>query len=604
MTDIKKILKDTNDAIAKIADEKRQRQMDGDRKDLVTQINATIGPLLIPYLQQMVENTKGHKGDMQEMMAAVMSDLRRGIKESLAGLKLDGLTADIKIPEIKIPEIKVPEIKVPAPQVTVNFDTSKIHIAPPVMPAEMKVTGEVSLKGVDMNHPLSVQLRDADGKPMKLFENLTTLIGGSGGQGKSDFFTIKGFSQSAFSVPVNSEGEVKVAGTFTAGAPASTYVIPGNAEGVIYNSDNPLPVTITSGATATSASNIVDSSGVAYSGSNPVPVVITSGASATSASNIVDSSGVAYSGSNPVPVTGTVTVSGVTNTIGATALNGDGTTRDSWSVSGVVASIQAALVDSSNVQYSGSNPVPMTLAVSNQTSTLNAVIVDSSGIGFNGTNPIPVRMVTGAFGTLGSNIIDSSGIAYSGSNPVPFTLAVSNASSTINAVIVDSSGVGYNGANPVPVVVSGALATSAAVLTRQTNPTAVAADYVPLPADDLGRQLTRPLQVRDLMATAYVSVATGTETTLLAAAAGVYHDLVWVLCSNTSTAAVGIDLRAVTGGGIVAHLEIPANSTVGLSATVGYPVAISDETGNNWTVDLPDITGTTVHISGLFTKEI
>jgi hypothetical protein len=60
----------------------------------------------------------------------------------------------------------------------------------------------------------------------------------------------------------------------------------------------------------------------------------------------------------------------------------------------------------------------------------------------------------------------------------------------------------------------------------------------------------------------------------------------------------------VLAGNIVAHYEIPANSTVGFSGAVGYPIATSDESGNAWTVDLPDITGTTVYVSALFTKEI
>lgn len=618
----KDILKKTNDAIAKIAEERRQKQLEGDRKDLVNQINATIGPLLMPYLSQMVENTKMHKGEMQEMMAAVMSDLRAGIKDSLSNLKIDGISADIKIPEINIPEIKVPEVKVPAPQVTVNFDTSKIRIAPPVMPAEMKVTGEVSLKGVDLRHPLPVQLRDEEGKIVKLFENLTTLIGGgSGGQGKSDFFTIKAFMQSAFSVPVNADGQVPVSGSFTASAAASTYVIPGNAEGVIYNSDNPLPVTITSGASATSAANIVDSSGVAYSGSNPVPVVITSGASATSASNIVDSSGVAYSGSNPVPVItqplNAFGADGLSNEVVRTGLGlSNGSTWDrarntsgegnalriqmatdsvaSVYITGASSSLAANIVDSSGIAYSGSNPVPMTLAVSNASSTMNAVLVDSGGVGFNGTNPVPVRMVSGSFGTVGSNIVNSSGIAYSGSNPVPITGNV-NVNGSLNSTI-----------NVGPVVADAIDDGSAPVqmggMARTANPTAVAGgDVVKFSADKLGRQLNRPVQVRDLITTAYVSVANGTETTFKAASAGEFLDLVYIMGSNSSDAAVIVDIRAVTAGNILMSLAIPANGTAGVSLSVPFP---QSEGGNNWTADLPDITGTTVYLSGLFSREV
>ena len=53
---------------------------------------------------------------------------------------------------------------------------------------------------------------------------------------------------------------------------------------------------------------------------------------------------------------------------------------------------------------------------------------------------------------------------------------------------------------------------------RQTNPAAVAdAAVVTASFDDLGRQVITPYQVRDLVSTAFVALANGTETTLLAA---------------------------------------------------------------------------------------
>lgn len=226
----------------------------------------------------------------------------------------------------------------------------------------------------------------------------------------------------------------------------------------------------------------------------------------TIAANTVDSTGVVYSGSNPFPITGSVAVSGVTGSIGATILNGEGLARDSWVVSSVTASTQSAIIDSSGVQYSGSNPIPNT----------------------------------------------------------PYIVA------------------------------------------RTTNPTPVGdGNKVSVISDDIGRAVTKPLQVRDLIATAYASFSTGTEATLLAATAGAYNDLIWILASNNSTAAVGIDIRAVTAGSILMHLEIPANSTTGI-VTPAVPLfgARSDASGNAWTVDLPDVTGTTVYVSALFSQEV
>ncbi len=273
---------------------------------------------------------------------------------------------------------------------------------------------------------------------------------------------------------------------------------------------------------------------------------------------------------------------------------------------------------------SSSDPLPVTLATKLDYTNDTISTLQLSGA-------IDSVYITGASGTLASNIVDSSGIAYSGSNPVPMTLAVSNATSTINATLVDSAGA-YRGTLPVAVVAGSAAIGSVTVngstnsviavgptlhgvadigsapqkvggIVMQANPTAeVGGDVTNFRADDIGRQITRPMQVRDLIATAYVSVANGTETTLLAAGgAGVFHDLIKVVLSNNSTAAVGVNIRAVTGGNIVFHYEIPANGVVGESLAVPWP---QDATNNNWTIDLPDITGTTVTASALFTKEV
>lgn len=220
--------------------------------------------------------------------------------------------------------------------------------------------------------------------------------------------------------------------------------------------------------------------------------------------------------------------------------------------------------------------------------------------------------ITGASGTLAANIIDSTGVAYSGSNPLPVTAPdtvtmnqVSGASYSVAATIVGSSGttavvgdiasdVADTEGNPVK---TGGVA-------RQANPTAVAAgDRVSFSADDLGRQITRPVQVRDLTITAYASLTNGTETTLLSASAGSFHDLIYVMAANNSDAAATVDIRPVTAGNVVMSIQVPANGTAGVALPVPFPQSASD-TGNNWTADMGDITGTTIYLSALFTREV
>jgi mannose/fructose/N-acetylgalactosamine-specific phosphotransferase system component IIB len=164
---------------------------------------------------------------------------------------------------------------------------------------------------------------------------------------------------------------------------------------------------------------------------------------------------------------------------------------------------------------------------------------------------------------------------------------------TGTTAIVGDVAPGSANVNSPPVRIGGVV--------TQTNPTAIADGNIGnFRMDDLGRQITRPVQVRDLIATAYVSVTNGTETTLKAGVAGAYLDCIMLVGSNASDAAVSVDIRAVTAGNIVHTLRIPANGTAGWAPSVPWP---QDETGNNWTVDGPDETGRTLTFSALFSKE-
>lgn len=637
------------DLIQKIQNKQWQ---DGQAKDLMSSIQKEQTGALKPVLEEMAKTMAGK-------MAEEFTNAAKQIKVD---------SPAINMPEMKMPEmppIEMPEIKVPQPKVTVNVPD--ISVPPMKWPdGNMPIEGWVQLMGVDLRHPLPVQLRDAEGKPVSL-NAISQVIGGGG---KADFFTIKGFNQSAFSEILNPDGRVKVEpfAVSISGITNSIAAALVDADGVSYNGSNPLPVSATmtlslatnqgdtegrtlrvvhagdtglttnitqvggnavvvgtgyqdnalrvvhatdaivsvrvDSSSASTAASLIDSSGVQYSGSNPVPVNWVSGVGngGTTVSYIVDSGGVGYNGSNPFPFT--LAASHATNTM------------------------NAVLVDSGGIGYNGSNPIPTTLAVSNATSSLNARVIDSGGIGYDGSNPFPVRFVTGSYGTSAVNIVDSSGVAYEGANPFP----IMQAGGTVNslaATLIDSSGIGYSGSNPLPITgnvnVNGSLNSVIVVgttlhhspddgdapqkmggIAMTANPTAVdAGDRVAFRADDLGRQLVRNVQVRDLIATAYVSKLTGstfgTETTLFASGSGLFADLVMITASNDSTAAITMDLRASTGGTVCHSIVIPAGGMNGWTPTVPYPAPFVDHT---WTIDLPDVTGTNVYVSALFSKEV
>ena len=144
---------------------------------------------------------------------------------------------------------------------------------------------------------------------------------------------------------------------------------------------------------------------------------------------------------------------------------------------------------------------------------------------------------------------------------------------------------------------------SAGAIARTTNPTAVAdgAD-VSASFDKVGRQLVWPFQVRDLIATASALLSTGTETTLLAAgAAGVFHDLLEITASNNSTVAQVVSIRDATAAGVVRTITAEANKSVSMR----FPVPVIQNTAAAiWTVDMDDVTGTTITIDAIFIKNV
>lgn len=135
---------------------------------------------------------------------------------------------------------------------------------------------------------------------------------------------------------------------------------------------------------------------------------------------------------------------------------------------------------------------------------------------------------------------------------------------------------------------------------RTANPTAVAnVTRVAASFDDVGRQLTRPYQARDLINTAYASLTAGTKTSLIAGVSGSFLDLCQITCANNSNAATIVTLTDEST--IVRSISVPADGVTHLNFQI--PLKQS-ATGVAWYVDLPDITGTTIEVTAEFTQEV
>ena len=689
-------LQQTKDALDKAIDQRKLTQA------IIKSLGPSIVETLQPVLQQLADNSRITKEDILAALASIEIPIPKvdvpqaEVKVTIPEIKVPEPKVtvnvpEIRMPEVKIPEIKIPPIKVPTPEVTVNVPPF------PKIPDlkwpddEMPVRGWVQLMGVDLNHPLPVQLRDAKGNPVSLFENLTQIVSGGGGGG-FQYITVKDIQRSGVSIISDTEGALKVTGglsvsgfsssvgasilngdgnsldprdrnwTITETVPISAgstldvkqlsgsidsvnivspinqgdaatavrVVIAGNSDVSVTATQtgtwNIGTVTTVTGVTNSLAASIVDSTGIQYSGSNPLPItgtVTVANSNNTLAVNVVDSTGIAFEGANAFPitiVTGTnVTVA--TANVDSTGIQFSGSNPFPITLAtGSSVSVAATIIDSTGIGYSGSNPIPINLVSQSLASSASA-LVDSTGIQYSGSNPVPITWVSGAGATVGAANIDSTGIQYSGSNPFPIYVA-GTATATTSVNVVDSGGIVYSGSNPVPItIVSGALTSVISVgdtlhdavdigaaplktggVAMQTNPTAVAdGDRVNFRGDDLGRQLVRPFQARDLTLTAYATLSNGTETTLLSASAGSYHDLIYIMCANTSNAAVQVDVRAVTAGNIVMTIVAPASGTAGVAAPL--PIKSAD-TGNNWTVDMPDYTNTSVYVTAEFIREV
>lgn len=609
MADIKKILQETLEKAKKTkADEDsiRQQKNDSDR----TAILKNVG------------------GDLSKALGQMMPDLIKSAQISEETIKKALSEAiQVNMPGIELPQINIPDIQIDTTQLNaiaeriekavanLNLKEPKVTYTPQSI--QFPERFNVSLPDVDRLKPMPVMMMDDKGRP---FNFPQSNIGG----GKADFLTIKDIKNSTGGSIIDNDGFVKVTGSVSVSATNnSTQAI--DSSGNPYSTANPLPVTFT-GAAGTSVS-IVNSDGAYYNSDNPLPVTFSAASVqpisqvsghewSTVVNTIFGTTGTnVFNPDNRLKVELPTGSSGLTDTeIRATALPVSQLSGANWSVS-----VTDIFGSTGTGFFNLDNRLRMELPTYTQAISVTDIFATTATSNVvNPDNRVKVELpattitaVTSITNTIAAASVDSSGVQYSGSNPLPITIAGDSTSLEVIQVSGAINSVFITGASGTTVVV-GEIASDVADtesnpikiggIARTANPAAVAAgDRVSFTADDLGRQVTRPVQVRDLIQTAYVSVTNGTETTLRAAVAGAFLDLVMIVASNNSDAAVSVDIRPVTAGNIVNTLRIPANGTAGWTPPIPWPAS---DTGNNWTVDGPDETGRTLTFSALFSQEI
>jgi hypothetical protein len=123
---------------------------------------------------------------------------------------------------------------------------------------------------------------------------------------------------------------------------------------------------------------------------------------------------------------------------------------------------------------------------------------------------------------------------------------------------------------------------------RSTNRTKVAdADRADIITDLNGRIITEPFGPRELDLDGNITLTTTAETTLIAAGgAGVFHDLIGLLLTNTSGSSVRVDIRDTTAGTVQFSVWV-ANANSFSTTFIPFPRPVKQTTANtNWTAQL------------------
>lgn len=232
-------------------------------------------------------------------------------------------------------------------------------------------------------------------------------------------------------------------------------------------------------------------------------------------------------------------------------------------------------------QGTKSASLPVTIAsdqgvLSIQGATANGTAVSGNPVlvgGFDGTNARDISVDTS--GRVNGNLQQVAGSALAlGQTTMSASLPVAIAS---NQAAISLWGHGATGASvPANITYQGAQAIT-------SLPTAVSnAQSVGISADKFGRQIVLPHGMRDVILpmTQLTLTSSTSETTLIAAVASTFLDILTLIVINTSATATQVDFRDSTGGTIRASVYVPAGETRGVSFNGILP---QNAVNNNWT---------------------
>lgn len=649
-------LKIANDALDKaIETEKRNKRL-----------IESIGPAIVNMLQGSIAGiVKQAIGPVAQSMNETLQRSSAEMRDAVSKINVT-INPEISIPEIKAPDVIIPEIKIPKPEkasVSVKLPANTaltkemravkkaveaIPAAIPMYPPQHRYT---------YKDPIAAVIVDAKGKPMDL---------GGGSRALSIMRFMDSDDKPVFvseANPLPTTASISLSGTVldvrqVSGFADSVNVVDAfssTAVSGVFNADNRIRVSVETGGSGLTDSELRASGVPVAQVSGATWSTYVTGAAASTYAEIMNPDGRVKvelpSGSSgltdselratSVPVeqvsgsTWSTYVTGVAASTYSELLNADGRVKVELAAGSkglTDAELRAATLEvmqvsgarwSTEATQSGTWNIGTVTTVTGITNAIEAKqvsgFVDSVYVTgaaastyaelLNPDGRVKVELPTGSSGLTDAElraaaleVMQVSGARWSTEATQSGTWNIGTVT-TLTGVTnaIESKQVsGFTDS----VFITGQADSMMTYQARTTNPTAVSdgADVRPK-ADDLGRALITPVQVRDLRVTAYATLNTNSETTLLAGASSTFHDLVWIKFANTSSGAVTIDIRETTGGTIIDTYEVPANATQGVASPIPIPQA---NVGGSWTVDYndSDISNTTVYVSGLFEKEV
>lgn len=508
-------------------------------------------------IDKMIAGLKQKKSDEQsrQVISTIQTELVNALKpvfkEMMSAIKdaLSGHTdaigeslRNIKIdaptmPDIHVPEFKMPEIKIPQP--IVNVAPAAVNIPP--YPEQKEFDGNVHMAShaIEYKKPMPVILVDSQGRPY-VAGNFSPGGGGGGGRTIQDILDSKGHSVMD---PTNTAVRVNVVAGSTAGATgqgdaasATRVVVAGNSDSSVQvNSWNGNTVATGDGETTSGVLRVILAQDAAYS-------VFVNGATGTIAAAIVDSSGVAYSGSNPVPTSGTATLSAATG-------QGDGAVA--------LRIIQAGDTVSSVIVNNpqGAGELATALRTTQAGDAVSSVsIVSITGPIAQGDSASALRIVHAGDVATSVSVVGATGTIMTVGD--------------IGELVIDN--------NEAPVKMGGIAAS-----TNRTRATDGQRRSISL--DLAGRQIVVDQGPRELETDTLTLLTTGIETSVMTQVAGVFLDIVSITAVNQSAGAWAVKFNESSAGGNRYTLMVPANDTRG----VVFKVPLKQTTAaRDWTATL------------------